>query len=428
MSDALTNSVALLPVDDERVETLRVLRNGFLGTGLLRHELVVDAAAQRQWWRGLDKDRNRYFLVAEGRRILGFVSAVQSSRQDVENQTAEVGVMLPCGPGDQRAHAAFHALLVHCFTDWGLAKLRFAYPRCEGGIAWLVDGEGFREAGAEGAMVIAELDRADFGNAPPRPVPSQPPERQRILVFVAKWIGKLCLDHVLAEFPNDEYDIVVGAPEQEEICQALTTRGIAFTRLCPETIARIESQPEQHYDWLLNLWGGHIFKRPILSRAGRSLNMHPSYLPFCRGRDPVVWAIRYGYPAGATLHAITEGVDEGPIWYRERVDYTLPAQGGPLYDRVVERSWKSFCEQWADLRGSNRQPWPQPSETPTYRRAHLLADRDADFEALAGESGQDLLRRLLAHDFGPGYSARLRIGGELFNARLVLSPAERDEG
>ena len=65
---------------------------------------------------------------------------------------------------------------------------------------------------------------------------------------------------------------------------------------------------ENYFDWLLNLWGNYIFSAELISRAHRSLNIHPSFLPYGRGSDSVVWSIRYGHPAGVTLHQITNEI------------------------------------------------------------------------------------------------------------------------
>ena len=242
----------------------------------------------------------------------------------------------------------------------------------------------------------------------------------RHLVFTAKWIGLRCVEHLLDIFPEDNYTFVICEPDADMVTDALDQRGFTYMRLGDDTLNVIRKMKEEHYDWLLNLWGGYIFKDDILSRARRSLNVHPAYLPYCRGRDPIVWAIRKGYPAGVSLHSITSGVDEGPIWYREQEPYELPIKGGVLYDRVVARCLKVFCEQWQRLRGGDVVAIPQsaPEDWYTFRRSDLLQDRsiNADADIVA----RDVILRLLAHDFSPNYSAQIIVGGQVYNANLLL--------
>ena len=244
----------------------------------------------------------------------------------------------------------------------------------------------------------------------------------RHLVFTAKSTGLKCVEFVLDRFPEDEYTFVVCEPDADVVGAALARRGHRWNRLSDETLQEIRRQEPSHYDWLLNLWGGHIFKEDVLSRAKRTLNIHPAFLPYCRGRDPVVWALRYGYPAGVALHEITNGVDEGPILYREEVSYALPCSGGELYARVVDRAWRAFCEQWPRLREAPRAADAQVSlpECRTFRRSDLLRDRriDADTDAEA----RAVVLRLLAHDFGGDYCAEVVLDGKLYAATLKLTP------
>lgn len=249
----------------------------------------------------------------------------------------------------------------------------------------------------------------------------------RHLVFAAKWIGARCIEYMLDTFPEDDYTFVVCEPEADMIAEMLDRRGIPYMRLGEDTLGTIRSMEEGHYDWLLNLWGSHIFKEDTLSRTRHSLNIHPAYLPYCRGRDPVVWAIRRGFPAGVTLHAITEGVDEGPIWYREEVPYQLPIRGGNLYNRVVERCCNVFCDQWAKLRGGHIIATPQSAlkDVQTFRRSDLLVDQHIDIDSDA--VSRNVILQLLAHDFAPGYTAQVAIGGKVYKATLSLLPCDETD-
>ncbi len=246
----------------------------------------------------------------------------------------------------------------------------------------------------------------------------------RILIFTAKWVGARCVEYLLDHFPDDEYTIVVCEPEADQIIEMLIPRGVSYVRLSEEAINAICDTPEGHFDWLLNLWGGYIFKAPVLSRARKTLNIHPAYLPYCRGRDPVVWAIRNNYPAGVTLHSITHGVDEGPIWYREQVPYQIPVRGSELYERVVDRSWRAFREQWKNLRDTDLEPTPQSEiqSVGTFRRKDLLIDQLINLDT--NSAAKDVVLRLLAHDFSPGYSAQILVDGKIYNATLHLSATE----
>lgn len=248
--------------------------------------------------------------------------------------------------------------------------------------------------------------------------------QRRILIFADKEVGARCVDFLLGTFPQDNYQIIVTHREPECVATVLRKHNQSGLNLNADCLKSISSFPEGHFDWLLNLWGSEILKPEVLSRAQRSLNIHPAYLPFGRGRDPVVWAIRHGQPAGVTLHELSAAVDEGSILYREEVAYSLPARGKDVYACVIERCWRAFCEQWPVMRAGEVTATPQfaPPGTPTHRRSQLLIDRVIDIDA--DPPAEAIVRRLLAHDFTPGYSAQLKIGGKLFDATLSLAPAK----
>ena len=65
------------------------------------------------------------------------------------------------------------------------------------------------------------------------------------------------------------------------------------------------------YDWLLNIWSPLIYKIKILKKIKKNLNLHPSYLPFAKGKDPYVWTVQNEVPVGVTIHEMTEKLDSG---------------------------------------------------------------------------------------------------------------------
>jgi methionyl-tRNA formyltransferase len=241
----------------------------------------------------------------------------------------------------------------------------------------------------------------------------------KVLVFAAKGIGLRCLEGLRQNFADDDYFVVACEPDQGAILDFARDWGVLHKALEPEVAEILSLGPAEEYDWLLNLWGGIIFRPALLARAKRSLNIHPSYLPTGRGRDPVVWAIREQIPAGVTLHSIVPEVDAGPIWYREEIPYAMPIRGVELYERVTTRCWQVFIEQWPALRARTSPPEPQGEGPPAHLRKELFADRDLDYD---DPSVRKVVLTLLAHDFLPDYGARIRIEGCLYEASIALKP------
>ena len=243
------------------------------------------------------------------------------------------------------------------------------------------------------------------------------------LIFVAKSTGLECLKFHLENFKNDNNIIVACDPDKQMILSYLLSKNIPcidIDSFCSNDLK------EKRFDWLLNLWGGCIFKKDLLSLVRNSLNIHPSYLPYGRGRDPVVWAIRDRSPAGVTLHEINEQVDGGSIWYQEEVPYILPISGDTLYRDVVLACIRIFKENWANIRNLTYKKFPQSDlNIKTKKRKDLFEDQLIDYDLLSSDQ-KELFLKVLAHDFGDNYCSIIKINNEKLKLRLKLEKIEEN--
>ncbi|KAB8028014.1 formyltransferase family protein [Fluviispira multicolorata] len=243
------------------------------------------------------------------------------------------------------------------------------------------------------------------------------------LIFVSKYIGLECLKFHLEKYINDYNYIVVSDPEKEQIINYLKINNIQYIDIDNFSINNLMNEK---FDWLLNLWGGYIFKHDILERVHNSLNIHPSFLPFGRGRDPVVWAIRNRSPAGVTLHEINNQVDGGDIWYQEEVPYTLPITGNNLYQKVINSCITIFKIHWPKIRDKKYIKRQQDTHNlPTFKRKDLFSDQIINFKNLNSEQ-IDIILKILAHDFDKNYSALLIIDKEKFKIRFHLEKVDTE--
>lgn len=237
----------------------------------------------------------------------------------------------------------------------------------------------------------------------------------RALVFVSKTTGFDCLKWLLANCPDDDYTIFLGEADKQLIADFLTSNGVPFYDLV-ETDPMTVLTAGDAYDWLINIWGSYIFKEPLLAKVKNSVNLHPSLLPYGRGRDPVVWAIRDQAPAGATLHEITVGIDAGAIWTQVEVPYIFPVSGEQLYAKVERASVELFTAQWRNLRDGKLSARPQGRpELPTRKRKDLLSDR------VIKDEDRAVILKLLAHDLGKSnYTAILNAEGKSYSVTLNI--------
>lgn len=245
----------------------------------------------------------------------------------------------------------------------------------------------------------------------------------KILVFVAKTTGYECLKWLLENNQNDSYEIFVSNPDRDLITKYLEGKGVRYHDLeksDPEQVTK-----GQKYDWLINIWSPYIFRKGLLERVTHSMNLHPSYLPYGRGRDPVVWAIQDEVFAGATLHELTEGIDEGPIWAQKKVDYSFPETGQDVYGRVEKACIELFCDNWNLLLENKLSLVAQERpDLPTRRRKDLLSDRTLSMD---DPEIAKFVRKILAHDFSEnGYTALLKSGSKTYSIELKLQEIDKE--
>ena len=87
-------------------------------------------------------------------------------------------------------------------------------------------------------------------------------------------------------------------------------------------------------DLIILAWWPHIIKKSLfkISRLG-FLNMHPSFLPYNRGKHYYFWNIAEQAPFGVSLHFINEKIDSGDIAFQKRIKTGWEDTGFTLRER-----------------------------------------------------------------------------------------------
>ena len=112
----------------------------------------------------------------------------------------------------------------------------------------------------------------------------------------------------------------------------------------------LEKIKYQEYDWLLNIWGPIIYKKEILKKFKNNLNLHPSFLPFARGKDPYYWSIYHEYPIGITIHEMDEKIDNGKIYLRKKYELKFPIKASEVFNLTLKKCRDEFIKNWSKIR------------------------------------------------------------------------------
>lgn len=80
---------------------------------------------------------------------------------------------------------------------------------------------------------------------------------------------------------------------------------------------------------------------------GMVCNLHPSFLPYNRGDQPLLWATVEGTPYGVTIHKVNERFDEGNIISQSRFTLSDELTLKFAYEKVRAYMVDLFKTTWA---------------------------------------------------------------------------------
>lgn len=177
-----------------------------------------------------------------------------------------------------------------------------------------------------------------------------------------------------------------------------------------------------HYDWIVSAGFRHIVPATVLDRVPHACNVHTSLLPWGRGAHPNVWAIVDHEPAGVSIHQMTPGVDEGPIYAQREIDVSFGDVASDLHARLQDAGYDLFTTVWPQLRQGAIQPTPQLAGGSHHRVRDLqeLADIDLD-DSVSWRRALDTLRALT---FPPHRNFVILADGRRYHVEIHITELE----
>lgn len=120
--------------------------------------------------------------------------------------------------------------------------------------------------------------------------------------------------------------------------------------------------PDPRQDLALSLGAPWIFTRAWLQEwGGRAFNLHSTPLPRHRGGGGGSWQVMMQDATGAaTLHVLTEGIDDGEIVAQQKFKYSTPMTAETWLDETTAASRKLLHETLPELLHGRWELTPQP--------------------------------------------------------------------
>jgi methionyl-tRNA formyltransferase len=105
------------------------------------------------------------------------------------------------------------------------------------------------------------------------------------------------------------------------------------------------------YDFIVSYGYGHLIREGVLDNyKRRAVNLHISYLPWNRGREPNIWSFVDGTPKGVTIHYLDNGWDTGDILFQKELFFEDDETLRTTYDRLQEEVQELFKQKWDLIR------------------------------------------------------------------------------
>ncbi len=243
---------------------------------------------------------------------------------------------------------------------------------------------------------------------------------ESLVVFCDKQVGFETVRHLLARYREFVSFVVVTAADRR-ISGFLKKNGFASERIIRSTRLDRSANRLAGTDLFLLAWWPYILKKDILSipRLG-TINMHPSLLPYNRGKHYNFWSIVEESPFGVTLHFAEEAVDGGDIVAQKAIPKTWEDTGKSLYDKAQAAMVELMKSAVPQLLSGRIPRHPQPKGKGSFHYAREIDDASKiDLDKIY--TARQLLNLLRARTFPPHPSSYFVEGGRKYNVTVKIS-------
>ncbi len=170
-------------------------------------------------------------------------------------------------------------------------------------------------------------------------------------------------------------------------------------------------------------WPTIIIKEAIESVKIGWLNMHPSLLPFNRGKHPYYWSIIEGTPFGVTIHFIDKFIDSGRIAFQKEIFVDVTDTGESLYKKSLKEIMNLFKDNVNNIFNINIPTIQQDWKKATF---HLAKELDSHSMIRLEENykAKDLINILRGRSFTNGDSAFFYLNNHKYLIKVKIEKSK----
>lgn len=171
-------------------------------------------------------------------------------------------------------------------------------------------------------------------------------------------------------------------------------------------------------DWLILAWWPNVIHSTVIACAQHTLNIHNSFLPWCRGKHPNFWSIVEGVPYGVTLHEVTPVLDGGGIYAQQSIPVTWEDTGETLHRKSLALASDLFMRSWEGISSGRIKPVPQNLAAGSYHDSKELEPYSRiPLNVTTGREVLNIIRARQAY----GHTASFMDAGQIYDVKIEIT-------
>ena len=185
----------------------------------------------------------------------------------------------------------------------------------------------------------------------------------------------------------------------------------------------INNIKKNQFDWLLNIWGYKILKKDFINKFKNNLNLHPSYLPYNRGRDPYYFSIIDNTPVGVCIHRMDETIDGGEYFLKKKIFINFPTNAETIFNQSLYEIKNLFLKNWLKIRSKKiKLKKFKPRVKKINKRKTLIKNNFLILDSKKNIKEKRFVLNCLAQDFS-FLKQQIKLYGKIYDCKLILKPS-----
>lgn len=241
-----------------------------------------------------------------------------------------------------------------------------------------------------------------------------------MIFFAYGKIGLILLKFLFKNFRKDIKTVVLIKSDKETVSfvkeKILRKKIIFWSKNSYFQNKLISLKPEKFF----LLWWPFILKKNLLKiPQNGSINIHPSYLPYFKGKDPNFWAILKNGPYGVSIHEVNSNIDSGKILFRKKINkIDSSIDGKNLYKINSIEIVKLFKKKYIILRKKSRGLKLINKKTKIYKRKDMV--KESKIYLNKTYKAEYLINLLRAKNFPPNRGVIFKKKGNTYSINIKI--------